>query len=339
MADLGFLPSVKRLLDATPHGSQRLLFSATLDRGIDGIVKQYLQKPVTHSVDSAESPVDTMEHHVLYVNSETRMPVLVDLLSAPGKTIVFTRTKYKAKALARSLNRNGIPSVEMHSNLAQNARIRNLAAFSDGRANTLVATDIAARGIHVDDVSLVIHADPPVEHKAYLHRSGRTARAGSAGTVVTITLPEQRRDVADLVKKAKIAPTFTEATQDHPILAELAPGERVRLSSAEVEKLLPTTPSQPASQRSGSRGGGRGGDESRPDGAKAARRAGESRARRSSPKPGAPKAGGSKPGAGTGKPRSAKAGSGAGAGGGAGAKRSGGPARPGGQRSGGARRG
>ena len=258
MADLGFLPSVKRLLDRTPAGTQRLLFSATLDRGVDGLVKQYLRNPVTHSVDSAESPVATMEHHLLNVTSENRMAVLIELLSTPGKTIVFTRTKHKAKALARSLNKNGIPSVDMHSNLAQNARVRNLAAFSDGRATTMVATDIAARGIHVDDVALVIHADPPVEHKAYLHRSGRTARAGNDGTVVTLVLPEQRGDVADLVRKAKISPTTTNATPDHPIIAELAPGERRRFTREEIAELLPFTVPQPASTKPGAKSGGKG---------------------------------------------------------------------------------
>ncbi|WP_171497073.1 helicase-related protein, partial [Acinetobacter nosocomialis] len=144
---------------------------------------QFLSEPVTHEADSAQSPVASMAHHVLHLQREQRLPVLVDLTSAPGRTVVFTRTKHGAKALARQLNRNGVPSVELHGNLSQGARTRNLDAFHSGGASTLVATDIAARGIHVDDVSLVAHADPPVEHKAYLHRSGRTARAGAARTV------------------------------------------------------------------------------------------------------------------------------------------------------------
>ena len=183
MADLGFLPAVRRLLAATPKQGQRLLFSATLDRGVNVLVKQFLQQPVTHEADSAQSPVATMDHHVLHVAREHRVPVLVDLTSAPGRTVVFTRTKHGAKALARQLNRSGVPTVELHGNLSQGARTRNMDAFHSGRATTLVATDIAARGIHVDDVALVVHADPPAEHKAYLHRSGRTARAGAAGTV------------------------------------------------------------------------------------------------------------------------------------------------------------
>ena len=179
MADLGFLPAVRRILDLTPQGSQRLLFSATLDNAVNVLVKRYLKDPVTHEADSAQSPVAKMSHHVLHLDREHRLQVLVDLTSAPGRTVVFTRTKHGAKALARQLNKNGIPTVDLHGNLSQNARTRNMEAFHSGKAMALVATDIAARGIHVDDVGLVVHADPPVEHKAYLHRSGRTARAGA----------------------------------------------------------------------------------------------------------------------------------------------------------------
>lgn len=244
MADLGFLPGVKRILDRTPKDGQRLLFSATLDGGIDVLVKRYLHDPVTHSVDSEQSPVDAMEHHVLHVRDDERLPVLVDLASAPGRTMIFTRTKYRAKSLTRQLVKMGVPAVEMHGNLAQNTRTRNLAAFSDGRATALVATDIAARGIHVDDVGLVIHADPPVEHKAYLHRSGRTARAGNDGTVITLATDQQRREVQQLTRKAGITPTVTEIRAGHPLLAELAPGERRRLSAEEVAAALPTPPQQ-----------------------------------------------------------------------------------------------
>ena len=227
MADLGFLPAVRRLLDRTPRGSQRLLFSATLDKAIDVIVQRFLVDPVTHEADSVQSPISTMAHHVLHLEREHRLAVLVGLTSAPGRTVVFTRTKHGAKALARQLNRSGVPSVELHGNLGQNARTRNLDAFHGGAASTLVATDIAARGIHVDDVSLVVHADPPVEHKAYLHRSGRTARAGAAGTVVTLMTSEQVRDVRTLARQAGIKPVTTRLQgSDHPILIELAPGER-----------------------------------------------------------------------------------------------------------------
>jgi superfamily II DNA/RNA helicase len=227
MADLGFLPVVRRLLDKTPARGQRMLFSATLDSGVDVLVKRYLTNPVTHSVDSASSPVVEMAHHVLHVSSDSRLPVLVDLASAPGRTLVFTRTKHGAKQLARKLTAAGVPSVDLHGNLSQNARSRNLSAFADGSAKTMVATDIAARGIHVDDIGLVVHADPPIEHKAYLHRSGRTARAGASGTVVTLMTDAQVSDVRVLTRKAGIAPTVTRLSAGHPLLAEIAPGERL----------------------------------------------------------------------------------------------------------------
>jgi superfamily II DNA/RNA helicase len=226
MADLGFLPVVRHLLDQTPQSGQRMLFSATLDAEVDVLVRRYLTEPVTHSVDSSLSPVAAMSHHVLHVNHDDRLPVLVDLAAAPGRTLVFTRTKRGAKTLARRLVAAGVPAVELHGNLAQTARSRNLLAFSKGTANTLVATDIAARGIHVDDITLVIHADPPVEHKAYLHRSGRTARAGAHGTVVTLMTDDQVGDVRELARKAGIVPTTTRLRPGHPLLTRLAPGQR-----------------------------------------------------------------------------------------------------------------
>ncbi|RKN16595.1 DEAD/DEAH box helicase [Micromonospora musae] len=226
MADLGFLPVVRRLLDKTPPRSQRLLFSATLDAGVDVLVRRYLSNPVTHSVDSAKSPVSAMTHHVLQVRHDDRLPVLIDLTAAPGRTLVFTRTKRGAKKLTSQLVASGVPAVELHGNLAQNARTRNLAAFSAGDARALVATDIAARGIHVDDVTLVIHADPPAEHKAYLHRSGRTARAGASGTVVTLMTDDQVSDVRALTRQAGINPTITRLRPGDSLLTELAPGER-----------------------------------------------------------------------------------------------------------------
>jgi superfamily II DNA/RNA helicase len=226
MADLGFLPVVRRLLDKTPAQGQRLLFSATLDGGVDVLVKRFLTNPVVHSVDSEQSPVSAMDHHVLHVDTAARLPIIADLAAAPGRTVVFTRTKFGAKSLARKLNAAGVPAVELHGNLSQNARSRNLSSFSTGETPTLVATDIAARGIHVDDVALVIHADPPVEHKAYLHRSGRTARAGASGTVVTMMLDAQMSDVRDLTRKAGIKPTITRVSPGHALLTSIAPGER-----------------------------------------------------------------------------------------------------------------
>ncbi|WP_227465679.1 DEAD/DEAH box helicase [Nocardioides dongkuii] len=259
MADLGFLPAVRRLLDRTPRESQRLLFSATLDNAIDVLVKRYLRQPVTHQADSAQSPVSTMDHHVLHVSREQRVPVLVDLTSAPGRTVVFTRTKHGAKALARQLNKNGVPAVELHGNLSQNARTRNMDAFHEGRATTLVATDIAARGIHVDDVALVVHADPPAEHKAYLHRSGRTARAGAAGTVITLMTEDQVRDVRDLTRAAGIKPTITRVDGPrHPVLVTLAPGERVVVDGGLVVDVPEAQPQRRTSSRPKQGGGQRG---------------------------------------------------------------------------------
>jgi superfamily II DNA/RNA helicase len=242
MADLGFLPVVRRLLDATPRGGQRLFFSATLDAGVDVLVRRFLTDPVTHSLEPARAAVATMAHHVLHVRDDDRLGVLTDLTAAPGRTVVFTRTKRRAKVLTRQLNAAGVPAVELHGNLAQNARTRNLQAFSDGTARALVATDIAARGIHVDDVTLVVHADPPLEHKAYLHRSGRTARAGMSGTVVTLMTDEQRADVHQLTRRAGITPTTTRLGPGHPLLAELAPGKRsfVTLRPAPELTSLPT---------------------------------------------------------------------------------------------------
>jgi superfamily II DNA/RNA helicase len=252
MADLGFLPAVRRILEATPADAQRLLFSATLDAGVDVLVRRFMTDPVTHSVDSAQSPVAKMTHHVLHVQADARLPVLVDLTAAPGRSLVFTRTKYGAKSLTKKLIAQGVPAVELHGNLSQGARTRNLEAFGNGTAKTLVATDIAARGIHVDDVALVIHADPPIEHKAYLHRSGRTARAGAEGTVVTLMTDDQVRDVRDLTRKAGIAATITKLTSGDPLLAELAPGER-----SFVEPPV-ATPDRAASTGGGSgRGGSR----------------------------------------------------------------------------------
>lgn len=222
MADLGFLPVVKKLMDMTPSQGQRLLFSATLDNGVDKIVQRYLSNPLTHSVDDPQAAVTTMEHHVLVVNDQTvKKQLIVELASGSGRRVLFMRTKHHARKLAKTLTDAGIPAVDLHGNLSQNARDRNLAEFSNGDVRVLVATDVAARGVHVDDVELVIHVDPPTEHKAYLHRSGRTARAGSDGTVVTLTLPEQQSDVKKLMKAAGVEVNFERVTANSPLVAEL----------------------------------------------------------------------------------------------------------------------
>ena len=300
MADMGFLPGVRRILSATPADSQRLLFSATLDGQIDSLVKRFLNQPVTHEADSAQSPVAKMAHHVLHVEREQRLPVLVDLTSAPGRTVVFTRTKHGAKALARQLGRNGVPAVELHGNLSQNARNRNLDAFHAGDVSVLVATDIAARGIHVDDVALVVHADPPAEHKAYLHRSGRTARAGAEGTVVTLMTSDQVGDVRQLTRAAGIKPTTTRIEgSSHPVLTQLAPGERVKVHVEAPAVVVQAAPSgeartgQAGRRRRGGRGrgpagqGGQGGGQARQGSAPKA-----SAPKASAPKSSAPKSSG-----------------------------------------------
>jgi superfamily II DNA/RNA helicase len=249
MADLGFLPAVRQLLDQTPKAGQRLLFSATLDAGVDVLVRRFLTNPVTHSVDSALSPVADLSHHVLHVNHTERLAVLIDLAAAPGRSLVFARTKRRAKTLTRQLVAAGVPAVEMHGNLAQGARSRNLLAFADGSVTTLVATDIAARGIHVDDVALVVHADPPAEHKAYLHRSGRTARAGAPGTVVTLVTDDQVDDVRELARLAGIAPTATRLRPGDPLLARLAPGTREFAAPPAAERAVTNTPERRPSRR------------------------------------------------------------------------------------------
>ncbi|WP_341956964.1 DEAD/DEAH box helicase [Microbacterium sp. LWH13-1.2] len=239
MADLGFLPGVTRILTATPTGGQRLLFSATLDRGIDTLARRFLSNAVSHEVDEESVPVGEMTHRVLVVDSTDNKTTLVrDLASGTGRRILFTRTKHQAKKLAKQLTAAGIPAVDLHGNLSQNARERNLGAFSsdpeDGGVRVLVATDVAARGVHVDNVDLVVHVDPPMEHKAYLHRSGRTARAGAAGTVVTVVLPEQRRDVKDLLRKAAITAALEPLTSD--AVTELVPERAPHVRPAPVQQ-------------------------------------------------------------------------------------------------------
>jgi superfamily II DNA/RNA helicase len=247
MADLGFLPGVTRILAATPAGGQRLLFSATLDNGVDKLVKRFLRNEVLHSVDEANSPVSEMTHHVFHVSSPQAKKELVHrLASGTGRRILFMRTKHQARKLAKQLTESGVPSVDLHGNLSQPARDRNLAMFASGGARVLVATDIAARGVHVDEVELVVHIDPPTEHKSYLHRSGRTARAGSTGDVVTVVLPEQREHTRVLLRKAgiKVAPKQVTAASEavQALVGEAAPYQ----APAPAAALRPQQPRRPA---------------------------------------------------------------------------------------------
>jgi superfamily II DNA/RNA helicase len=258
MADLGFLPGVKRLLDRTPKGTQRLLFSATLDNGVDVIVKRYLSDPVTHSVEPAKADTATMEHHVLAVDKAHKPDVVRALAGGQGRSVLFMRTKHTAKKLAKQLTAAGIPAVDLHGNLSQNARERNLAAFGDGSVKVLVATDIAARGIHVDDVNLVVHVDPPAEHKAYTHRSGRTARAGARGVVVTLMTPDQHGDVRALTRQAGIKPQQAAVQPGDAILAELAGPPAPFVEPLVVAAPGPATASAGSSRAGRGRRGGRG---------------------------------------------------------------------------------
>jgi superfamily II DNA/RNA helicase len=221
MADLGFLPVVRRLLDATPRDGQRLLFSATLDSAVDVLARRFLSRPARHTVDTV-SPGPEVIHHLLTVTPADRVGVLATLASGEARSLIFTRTKHGASKLARQLAKAGTPAAELHGNLAQGTRTRNLAAFASGEVRALVATDIAARGIHVDGIDLVIHADPPAEHKAYVHRSGRTARAGAGGTVVTVQTPAQAAEVRVLMRQAGISPQPVTAGPGSPVPRSIA---------------------------------------------------------------------------------------------------------------------
>ena len=204
MADMGFLPDVRRLLDMTPAGSQRMLFSATLDGAVGQLVRQYLTDPVARAVDAAESHVSTMEHRALVVSHEHKVDVLAEIAGRPARTLLFVRTKHGADRLVKQLGRAGVHAQAIHGNRTQGQRQRALDSFSSGHSRVLVATDVAARGIHVPDVDLVVHADPPNDHKDYLHRSGRTARAGATGVVVSVLAPEQVRPAQKLFDRAGV---------------------------------------------------------------------------------------------------------------------------------------
>jgi superfamily II DNA/RNA helicase len=254
MADLGFLPDVTTILDMTRPGGQRLLFSATLDRGVDRLARAYLSDPVAIAVASAASPVSSMDHLAFSVRHEDKVPVLSQIAARPARTLVFVRTKHGADRLARQLSRAGTRTGAIHGNLAQNARQRALDAFAAGRTRVLVATDVAARGIHVDDVDLVVHYDPPADHKDYLHRSGRTARAGAKGTVLSMLLPEQGRDAARLFERAGLDVAVTPvAAGDEPVLALGRSGEPIVVR----EETPAARPTSAARRPAGNRGQGR----------------------------------------------------------------------------------
>ncbi|WBQ04511.1 DEAD/DEAH box helicase [Kribbella sp. CA-293567] len=226
MCDMGFMPAVTTLLDMTPKEGQRLLFSATLDNDVDKIVKTYLKDPVTHSTESGQATVSTMEHHLLVIEPGHKQSLTAELASRDGRTIVFVRTKLGADRVALQLRDRGVMAAALHGGLTQGARNRTLDQFKDGSVPVLVATDVAARGIHVDDVGLVVQADPPAEHKDYLHRAGRTARAGGKGAVVTLLLPHQRRGMIRMAESAGVEAEPVRARPGDGLVTELTGGTK-----------------------------------------------------------------------------------------------------------------
>jgi superfamily II DNA/RNA helicase len=232
-----------------------MMFSATLDSAIDVLARRFLTDPAHHSVDENSSPAE-IEHHVITIHPAHRVEVVAALAGGDKRSLVFTRTKHGAERLARQLTAAGIPAAELHGNLAQGARSRNLAAFGSGKVRVMVATDIAARGIHVDGVDLVIHADPPAEHKAYVHRSGRTARGGADGVVVTMQTAQQAREVTSLMRKAGVTPHTATAEPDSEVLREIGGPRvpRVTLVTSVTELVKPAErlSERPASGKPGS---------------------------------------------------------------------------------------
>jgi superfamily II DNA/RNA helicase len=249
MADLGFLPMVRRLLDATPAEGQRMLFSATLDNAVDVLVRRFLSDPAVHSVDPATATSGAMVHHLLTVAPGDRVDVVAALAGGNNRSLVFTRTKHGAQKLTRQLAGAGVSVVELHGNLGQGARERNLASFASGAARVLVATDIAARGIHVDGIDLVIHADPPAGHKAYLHRSGRTARAGADGVVITVQSPAQAADVRGLMRRAGVRPLAAKVGPGSALLRSLAGPPAPALAPVRPPAATVTQTASPATGR------------------------------------------------------------------------------------------
>ncbi|MEQ4717235.1 DEAD/DEAH box helicase [Nonomuraea sp. B19D2] len=243
MCDLGFFPVVTDLLAQTPADGQRLLFSATLDGDVDKLVQRFLKDSITHSVAPATSPVDTMEHHVMQVTRDEKFDVVAEIANREGRTIIFVRTQHGVDRLCKQLARVGVKAGGLHGGKRQNQRTRILAEFREGAINVLVCTDVAARGIHVDNISLVLHVDPPQDHKSYLHRGGRTARAGEKGTVVTLVLPSERRSTDALTRRAGIHPFRLKATPGHPRVAEVTgartpSGEAIPVWEPDVRKPL-----------------------------------------------------------------------------------------------------
>ncbi|MER5217830.1 DEAD/DEAH box helicase [Streptomyces sp. NPDC002838] len=255
MADMGFMPQVTALLDQVRTDGQRMLFSATLDRNVDRLVRRYLHDPVVHSVDPSAGAVTTMEHHVLHVDEVDKHATTTEIAAREGRVIMFLDTKHAADRLAKRLLAVGVRAAALHGGKSQSQRTRTLAQFKEGHVTVLVATNVAARGIHVDDLDLVVNVDPPSDHKDYLHRGGRTARAGESGTVVTLVLPHQRREMTRLMADAAITPRTTRVRSGEAELtritgAQAPTGVPVVLTPPVTEKRTERTGSSPRGRRS-----------------------------------------------------------------------------------------
>ncbi|MFD5432373.1 DEAD/DEAH box helicase [Kitasatospora sp. NPDC127067] len=241
MADMGFLPQVTELLEQVAEGGQTMLFSATLDRNVDRLVRRFLKDPVTHSVDPSAGAVSTMEHHVLHVQNYDKNATIAHIASRDGRVIMFIDTKHGADRLVDDLLANGVKAAALHGGKSQPQRTRTLEQFRTGQVTALIATNVAARGIHVDGLDLVVNLDPPSDHKDYLHRGGRTARAGESGTVVTLVLPNQRREMARMMTTAAITPVTTRVSAGDEDLA--------RITGARVPTGIPTVIAAPVVER------------------------------------------------------------------------------------------
>ncbi|MGW4802830.1 DEAD/DEAH box helicase [Kitasatospora sp. NPDC004272] len=260
MADMGFLPQVVKLLEQVAEGGQRMLFSATLDRNVDRLVNRFLADPVTHSVDPSAGAVTTMDHHLLQLDPADKAETTARIASREGRVIMFVHTKHGADRLAKQLRANGVVAAALHGGKSQPQRNRVLDQFREGEVTALIATNVAARGIHIDGLDLVVNVDPPIDHKDYLHRGGRTARAGESGTVVTLVLPEQRREVNRLMSIAGIRPTVTKVRPEDGDLKRIT-GARTP-SGVAVTLPVPATAAAPVQEKpaaaNGEGGGGRG---------------------------------------------------------------------------------
>ncbi|MFF5722115.1 DEAD/DEAH box helicase [[Kitasatospora] papulosa] len=260
MADMGFMPQVVALLKQVEPDGQRMLFSATLDKNIDRLVKMFLTDPVVHSVDPSAGAVTTMEHHVLHVADETdKKAVATRIAARDGRVIMFVDTKRGADRFAKRLLASGVRAAALHGGRSQPQRNRTLDQFKNGQVTALVATNVAARGIHVDDLDLVVNVDPPTDHKDYLHRGGRTARAGESGSVVTLVLPDEKRDMTRLMQDAGIAPLTTRIKSSDEELSRITGAREPSGVAVVIEVPEPTQPkprTRGGSQGSGSASGG-----------------------------------------------------------------------------------